>query len=62
MKPPELELELIFRRLAGVGVGVGVETPGVGVGIGVETFGVGVGIGVEILKVLFIHLLFETLI
>ena len=49
LKPPELELELIFWKFDGVGVGVifwkfdgvgvGVETPGVGVGIRVETLG-----------------------
>ena len=33
LKPPELELELIFWRLAGVVVGVGVETSGGGVGV-----------------------------
>ena len=49
LKLLELELELIFKRLAGVGVGV--ETPGV-------------GIGVEILSSFFIYtyiqVLFET--
>ena len=63
LKPPELELELIFWRFARFGVGIGVETSGVGVGlelifwslagvgigVGVETSGVGVGVGVELI-------------
>ena len=60
LKIPELELELIFKRLAGVGVGVGVETHGVGVGIGVETLGSWIWNFVKFFIYTYIQVLFET--